>query len=77
MLNDTTAKLILFENRYPSGANSPTAHYEYECPCKKGKIIYEAVLGFDDRYAFFECEKCEKIYDFRYGCGHFWELERK
>ncbi len=77
MLNEKTAKLILFEKRYPNGANSPTEHYEYHCPCGKGKIVYENVPGFDDSYAFFECRNCEKKYDFRYGRGYRWELEEK
>ena len=32
MLNDKTSRLISYERHYPKGANSPTDHYEYECP---------------------------------------------
>lgn len=77
MLNENTATLILFEERYPKGANAPTQHYEYKCPCGKGKIIYENVPGFDDDYAIMKCRKCKKLYDFRYGYDSRWELEEK
>ena len=75
--NDQTAKIILETDLYPDGANTPTEHIEYKCPCGKGKIIYENVRGFDDSYAFFKCKTCEKKYDFVYGCGYYWELEEK
>ena len=76
-MNDTTAKVLLEEDRYPDGANSPTQHIEYLCPCKKGKIVYENVRGFHDSYAFFECKRCEKKYEIVMGCGYIWELEEK
>ena len=75
--NDETAKKIVKEDCYPNGANSPTKHVEYECPCGKGKIIYEHVIGFCDTYAWFECKACEKKYDIALACGHFWELREK
>lgn len=75
MLNDKTAKIIFEEDRYPKGANSPTRHIEYKCPCGRGKIIDERVLGFADYYAYIDCPDCKKKYKINYGCGYIWELE--
>ena len=75
--NDETAKKIVSKDNYPDGANSPTRHSEYVCPCGKGKIIYEHVIGFCDTYGWIECKTCEKKYYVKTGCGHFWELEEK
>ena len=75
--NDETAKKIVKEDRYPDGANSPTEHIEYECPCGKGRIFYENVRGFHDSCAWIKCKVCEKKYEIKMGCGHFWELEEK
>ena len=75
--NDSNAIKVKNEDVYPNGANSPTEVTTYKCPCKKGFIVYENVRGFGDRYAYFKCKACEKKYDFKYGCGHFWELEEK
>ncbi len=75
-MNDKTAKIILDASLYPNGANSPTRHIEYLCPCGKGKIIEERVVGFGDCYAWIECEQCKKTYKVVTGCGHFWELEK-
>ena len=75
--NDTNAIKIQKEDRYPDGANSPTEHIEYKCPCGKGKIFYENVRGFHDSYAWMKCKVCEKKYEIKMGCGHFWELEEK
>lgn len=76
-MNDRNAKILLEEDRYPDGANSPTRHIEYACPCGKGKIIDERVIGFGDYYAWFECKKCEKKYELKTGCGYIWEVEEK
>ena len=76
-MNDQNAKILLDEDRYPDGANSPTRHIEYLCPCGKGKIIDERVVGFGDYYAWIECKHCEKKYELVTGCGYIWELERK
>ena len=76
-MNDRTAKVLLKEDRYPNGANSPTHHTEYACPCGKGKVIYENVPGFNDSYAWIECKTCSKKYDIEYGKGHLWELVEK
>jgi hypothetical protein len=76
-MNDTNAKILLEEDRYPDGANSPTTHIEYECPCGKGRIIEERVVGFGDYFAYIECKRCEKKYTVETGKGYFWELERK
>ncbi|MBO4939962.1 MAG: hypothetical protein J6D30_02910 [Clostridia bacterium] len=77
MMNDQTAKIIVEEDRYPDGANTPTWHVEYLCPCKKGKIVYESVRGFHDDYAFIECAECKGKYEIRTGYGYRWQLEIK
>lgn len=75
--NDENATVILDEDRYPDGANSPTRHIEYTCPCGKGKIIDERVVGFGDYYTYIECNRCSKKYEIVTGHGHIWELEEK
>ena len=75
--NDSTARVLLDEERYPNGANSPTRHIEYACPCGKGRIIDERVVGFGDYYAYIKCKNCTKKYEVVTGCGHIWELEEK
>lgn len=77
MMNDKSAIKILSENRYPEGANVPTLHIEYLCPCKNGKIIYERVKGFNDDYAYIECEECKEKYAIIMGRGYLWQLEKK
>ena len=72
--NDETAKKLPSNPPYP---NDLTAHSEYECPCGKGKIIYEHVVGFCDTCAWIECDVCKKRYNVVLGCGHFWELREK
>ena len=76
-MNDKTAKIIKKQELYPDGANSPTFRTEYLCPCGKGKVVYEHVAGFSDRYCYIECKKCEKKYEVVTGCGHLWELVEK
>ena len=76
-MNDKTAKLLLEEERYEGGANSPTIHKEYACPCGQGRIIYESVVGFGDSYARLDCPTCESKYYVLTGCGHLWELKEK
>lgn len=75
--NDQTAKKIVSKDLCENGANSPTRHVEYECPCGKGKIIYEHVVGFCDFYAWIECDECEEKFEVALGRGHFWELVEK
>lgn len=75
MLNDQNAKVLKKVDLYPDGANSPTTHIEYECPCGEGRIIEERVVGFGDYYAFIKCRKCKKKYEVITGCGHLWELD--
>ena len=77
LLNDRNAVVILDEERYQCGANSPTRHIEYTCPCGKGKIIDERVVGFGDYYAFIESKKCEEKYEVVTGQGYIWELKEK
>ena len=76
-MNDSTARILLEEDRYPNGANSPTRHIEYACPCGKGRIIDERVIGFGDYTARLECANCQKDYRIVTGCGHIWELRKK
>ena len=76
-MNDKTAKLMLKEERYPHGANSPTVHKEYACPCGHGKIIEEWVVGFGDWFAHIECTTCADKYIIVQGNGHIWELGEK
>ena len=76
-MNNRTAKLLLKEERYPDGANSPTDHKEYLCPCGQGKIVEESVPGFDDLYITIECPQCNEKYRPVYGCGYLWELRKR
>lgn len=76
-MNNRTAKLLIQKELYPNGANSPTLYYEYECPCKKGKIIEENVIGFHDYYAFIKCKNCQTKYSIITGQGYRWKLEEK
>ena len=76
-MNDRTAKKILDEDRYPDGANLPTRHIEYECPCGKGKVVEERVVGFGDYWAELKCRRCAKKYEIVTGCGYIWELKSK
>ncbi len=73
-MNNQTAIPIVNKERYPNNANSPTQHLEYKCPCGKGKIIYEHVVGFGDFSAWIECKECDKKYKVVMGCGYLWEL---
>ena len=58
-------RLLRKAELYPDGANSPTMHYEYRCFCKKGLIIEEDVIGFDDHFITIECDEClEKYHPF-------------
>ncbi len=77
MLNDSTAKLLSKINVLKNGANTPTVRLEYECPCKKGKIVEERVSGFCDYSVDIECEECKTKYYALTGCGHMWELRNK
>ena len=76
-MNDTNAEKILEEEHYPNGASCPTIRVEYICPCRCGKIIYEQVVGFDDRYIFIDCPECNKKYKILTGNGHIWKLVEK
>ena len=76
-MTDRSAKILLDEDRYPDGANSPTRHIEYECPCGKGRIIDERVVGFADYCSWIDCKDCAKKYELVTGCGYIWELKRK
>ena len=76
-MNDKTATVILSENKCSDGVSVPTLHVEYICPCKKGKIIYERVKGFNDDYAYIECKECKEKYKIIMGRGYLWQLEKK
>ena len=54
-----------------------TRHIEYKCPCGKGRIVEERVMGFGDYWAMIKCRRCKKKYEIKTGCGHIWELEEK
>ena len=54
--NDSNAIKLKNTNAYPNGANSATEVSVYKCPCKKGRIVYENVRGFGDRYATFNAK---------------------
>ncbi len=62
------------KNIYPNGANSPTEHSEFLCPCGKGKIIEENVRGFCDHYVWIECDACEKKYSIEHSDSSRWEV---
>ena len=76
-MNNENAVLLLSEERYPNGANCPTIHKEYLCPCGRGKIIEERVPGFDDWYARLDCITCQEKYMLIEWQGHIWELKEK
>ena len=71
-------KLLLEENRYPDGANSPTIYREYKCFCGKDIITEERVVGFNDHFITIECEKCLlKYHDFIDLYGNKWKVYKK
>ena len=76
-MNNKTATLLLEEERFEKGANTPNIHKEYLCPCGQGKIVEERVPGFGDWYTQIECPQCQKKYDLIEGCGCIWELREK
>ncbi len=57
-------KKIKSADTYPDGANSPTVITKYTCPCGKGQIVDENVVGFNDRVITLECKKCLKTYEY-------------
>lgn len=73
--HEGNAELISVKEKYPRGANHPTTHMKYVCPCGKGTVEFVRVAGFDDSYLEIHCRKCRKRYEVTYGCGHWWELE--
>lgn len=75
--NDECAPVLLDEDRYPKGANHPTRHIEYACPCGKGKIVHENVSGFGDYWTKIACRSCARKYEIVSGYGYIWELEEK
>lgn len=74
-MNDKNAKLLINEERYPDGANYPTIHKEYACPCGQGKIIEERVPGFGDWFVRIDCKRCAEKYTVVQGHGYIWELK--
>lgn len=70
-MNDRTARPIVDRTEHC------TRHLEYRCPCGKGRIVEERVVGFGDYWAQLECRECAKRYEIVTGCGYLWELEEK
>lgn len=71
-MRKSTAKLINV-NR-----DGTSITYEYECPCKEGKIIdYEVPGWVDDWYAEIKCPNCQNKYNVVTGCGEIWQLVLK
>ena len=70
-LNDSNAEKLV------STVDGCTYHIEYKCPCGKGRIVEERVVGFGDYWAELRCKTCRKKYEIVTGCGHFWELVEK
>ena len=55
-------------------------HYEYECPCGKGKIIeeHDNIPGFRDHDVYIACDECSKKYILDTSKGvREWELIEK
>ncbi len=73
--NDENAKKLSDREIYPENANHPTRKIEYKCPCGKGKIIDERVVGFGDYSVIIDCIDCNKKYKIIQGQGHIWELD--
>ena len=76
-ISKTTTKLLNEKESYPKGANSPTLIKTYECFCKKGKIIEERVIGFNDHFAYFKCRTCSRKYSYLEFSGNDWAAYEK
>ena len=76
-MNSDNAVLLVCEERFPRGANSPTVHREYRCPCGCGKVVEESVPGFGEITVWIECAACKNKYSILKGHGHIWELTKK
>ena len=77
VITDLTATVIKSYDEYPDGANFPTSVTEYKCVCKKGKVVYKRIAGFDDDFAIIKCASCRKKYEVDYGKGYLWALIEK
>ena len=60
-------KLIYESQKEHSGYGAGSGdieHYEYECPCGKGKIIeeHDNIPGFRDHDVYIACDECSKKY---------------
>ena len=69
------------DNHYDYGVGSgDTERYEYECPCKKGKIIeeHDNIPGFREHDVWIECSDCAQKYIVDKSKGvRGWELVEK
>lgn len=74
-ISKRVTKLLEEKDIYPNGANSPTHVKVYKCFCKKGTIIEERVVGFNDHYAYFECETCDEKYAYIDFVGNDWVVD--
>ena len=70
-------KLIEKTDTYPDGANSPTVITKYVCPCGKGQIIDENVVGFNDRVIYLKCKNCLKKLFYLHIINYFLSVLRK
>lgn len=57
-----------YHSGYGAGSGS-VDRTEYECPCGKGKVIYEKdnIPGFRDSMTFSDCTECNSKYHFSRG----------
>ena len=76
-------KLIYESQKEHSGYGAGSGdieHYEYECPCGKGKIIeeHDNIPGFRDHDVYIACDECRKKYILDTSKGvRGWELIEK
>ena len=76
-------KLIYESQKEHSGYGAGSGdieHYEYECPCGKGKIIeeHDNIPGFRDHDVYIACDECSKKYILDISKGvRGWELIEK
>lgn len=68
-----------FNSGYGAGSGN-TERYEYECPCRKGKIVeeHDNTPGFREHNVYINCDKCNHAYELNTSKGvRYWELVPK